>query len=235
MDKFIDIFLEQRMDSADGDELRCALEAIVKEEKVNLELFRIQINYCRNQISIINSKIDSGNPTHYLMTNRRAFEEQEFILNIAAQAQQCSYETKGLQKALYFEKNESSKERLVVEASVMMYEWCNDLQEMTGKKFQDIASKLLSAADLAKTRIARKRLQDFFKREKKVLSSVRHNTGAHRDHDYMKQREVLDGIGWSETIKRLHDFEEVTLELGKSISPLIKAGLKRIDKAFNGK
>jgi len=116
-----------------------------------------------------------------------------------------------------------------------MYEWCNDLQEMTGKKFQDIASKLLSAADLAKTRIARKRLQNFFKREKMVLSSVRHNTGAHRDHDYMKQREVLDGIGWSETIKRLHDFEEVTLELGKSISPLIKAGLKRIDKAFNGK
>lgn len=136
---------------------------------------------------------------------------------------------------MYFEKNESSKERLVVEASVMMYEWCNDLQEMTGKKFQDIASKLLSAADLAKTRIARKRLQNFFKREKMVLSSVRHNTGAHRDHDYMKQREVLDGIGWSETIKRLHDFEEVTLELGKSISPLIKAGLKRIDKAFNGK
>lgn len=51
----------------------------------------------------------------------------------------------------------------------------------------------------------------------------------------MNQREVLDGIGWSETIKRLHDFEEVTLELGKSMSPLIKAGLKQIDNAFNGR
>lgn len=229
------MFLEQRMDSVDGDELRCALEAIVKEEKVNLELFRLQINHCRNQISIINSKIASGNPTHYLMTNKRAFEEQVFILNVAAQAQQCSYETKGLQKVLYFEKNKSSKERLVVEASVMMYEWCNDLQEMTGKKYQDIAAKLLSPADLAKTRIARKRLHDFFKREKTVLSSVRHNTGAHRDHDFMNQREVLDGIGWSETIKRLHDFEDVTLELGKTMSPLINAGLKQIDKAFNSK
>lgn len=235
MDNFIDMFLEQRMDSADGDELRYALETIVKEEKVNLELFRFQINQCRKQISIINSKIASGNPTHYLMTNKRAFEEHEFILNVAAQAQQCSYETKALQKVLYFEKNESSKERLVVEASVMMYEWCNDLQEMTGKKFQDIASKLLSPADLSKIRIARKRLQDFYKREKIVLSSVRHNTGAHRDHDFIKQRDVLDGIGWSETIKRLHDFEDVTLELGKSISSLIKAGLKQIDKVFNCK
>ena len=235
MGKFIDLFLERRMNSSEGDELRGALEAIVKEEKANLELFRFQINHCRNQISIISSKIALGNPTHYLMTNKRAFEEQEFILNLAALAQQCSYETKGLQKVLYFENNESSKERLVVEASVIMYEWCNDLQEMTGKKYQDIAAKLLSPADLAKTRIARKMLQDFYKREKTVLSSVRHNIGAHRDHDFMNQREVLDRIGWSETIKRLHDFEEVTLELGKSMSPLIKAGLKQIDNAFNGR
>ena len=73
------------------------------------------------------------------MTQKRAFEEQEFVLNVTAQIQQCSYETKGIQKLLYFEKNESSKERIAVEASVMMYEWCEDLNELTGKKYQDIA------------------------------------------------------------------------------------------------
>ncbi len=166
------------------------------------------------------------------MTQKRAFEEQEFVLNVAAQIQQCSYETKGIQKLLYFEKNESSKERIAVEASVMMYEWCEDLNELTGKKYQDIAQRLLSQAALAKTRIARKKLADFFKQEKPVLSEIRHNAGADREHDFMKQMEVLEGVGWSGTIDRLHRFEEVTLELGKTMKPLMEAGLKKIGEAF---
>ena len=124
------------------------------------------------------------------------------------------------------------KERIAVEASVMMYEWCEDLNELTGKKYQDIAQRLLSQAALAKTRIARKKLADFFKQEKPVLSEIRHNAGAHREHDFMKQMEVLEGVGWSGTIDRLHRFEEVTLELGKTMKPLMEAGLKKIGEAF---
>ena len=44
----------------------------------------------------------------------------------------------------------------------------------------------------------------------------------------MKQMEVLEGVGWSDTIERLHRFEEVTLELGKTMKPLMEAGLKKI-------
>ena len=123
-------------------------------------------------------------------------------------------------------------ERIAVEASVMMYEWCEDLNELTGKKYQDIAQRLLSQAALAKTRIARKKLADFFKQEKPVLSEIRHNAGAHREHDFMKQMEVLEGVGWSGTIDRLHRFEEVTLELGKTMKPLMEAGLKKIGEAI---
>jgi hypothetical protein len=107
-----------------------------------------------------------------------------------------------------------------------------DLNELTGKKYQDIAQRLLSQAALAKTRIARKKLVDFFKQEKPVLSEIRHNAGAHREHDFMKQMEVLEGVGWSGTIDRLHRFEEVTLELGKTMKPLMEAGLKKIGEAF---
>lgn len=107
-----------------------------------------------------------------------------------------------------------------------------DLNELTGKKYQDIAQRLLSQAALAKTKIARKKLADFFKQEKPVLSEIRHNAGAHREHDFMKQMEVLEGVGWSGTIDRLHRFEEVTLELGKTMKPLMEAGLKKIGEAF---
>ena len=164
MKNYLDIFLEHLMDSADGEEMKDALEAICEEEKKCLELFKIQIGHCQHQIALINEKIESGWHTHDLMAKKRAFEEQEFVLNVAAQIQRCSYETKGIQKLLYFEKNESSRERIAVEASEMMYEWCEDLNELTGKKYQDIAKRLLSEAALAKTRIARKRLADFFAR-----------------------------------------------------------------------
>ena len=106
----------------------------------------------------------------------------------------------------------------------LVFENKEDLNELTGKKYQDIAQRLLSQAALAKTRIARKKLADFFKQEKPVLSEIRHNTGAHREHDFMKQMEVLEGVGWSGTIDRLHRFEEVTLELGKTMKPLMEAG-----------
>ena len=235
MEKYLDCFLEQRMDSADGVELKKALETTIEEEKKCLEQFELQIRICEIKLAEINSKIAEIGQTHTLMQMKRAFEEQKYIVNTAAQCQQCSFETKGLQKLLYFEKNESGRERIAVDAYVMMYEWCNDLYELTGKKFQDIASKLLTPAELARTRIARKKLHDFYKEAKPELVNVRNNAGAHREHDFMKQREVLEGIGWSETIQQLHDFEVVTLELGKSMDALMKAGLMRLDKVFNGK
>lgn len=233
MGKFLDIFLEQRMDSSDGEDLKAALEITIAEEKKCLEQFEFQIRICRDKLAEINDRISSVGPTHKLMAMKCAFGEQEFIINTAAQSLQCSYETKGIQKLLYFEKNESSKERLAVDAYEMMYEWCDDLLQLTAKKFQDVASKLLSSAELANTRMARKTLKNFYDREKQVLSEARHNAGAHREHDFLKQREVIENLNWSETIEKLHEFEVVTLDLAKSIDPLMKAGLCRLDSIFN--
>lgn len=232
MRSYLDVFLENRMFSSDGKELKNALEQTIGEEKQCLDLFKTQIGFCREQINAINKNISSSGLTQDFEIKKRAFEEHETILNVAAQNQQCSYEIKGIQKLLYFEKNENSRERIEVDASVMMYEWCDDLNELTGKKFQEIAQRLLSQIDLSNTRSARKKLKDFYDREKPILSKVRHNSGAHRDHDFMNQREILDNISWSDTIERLNKFEEVTLWLGKSITPLIEAGLKQIAKAF---
>ena len=222
------------MDSSDGEELKEALEATIAEEKLCLEQFDLQIRICRDKLAEINARISSAGPTHKLMAMKRGFEEQEFVINVAAQSQQCSYETIGIQKMLYFEKNESSKERLAVNAYEMMYEWCDDLLQLTAKKFQDIASKLLSSAELANTRIARKKLKDFYDREKAVLSNARHNAGAHREHDFLKERKVIESLNWSDTIEKIHEFEVVTIDLAKSIDPLMKAGLRQLDRIFNG-
>lgn len=128
------------MDSSDGKEIKTALESTIIEEKKCLEQFELQIKICREKLNGINARISSVGPTHALMTMRRAFEDQEFIINVAAQAQQCSYETKGIQKILYFEKNESARERIAVDAYEMMYEWCEDLLQLTAKNIRTLRS-----------------------------------------------------------------------------------------------
>ena len=97
MKNYLDYFLEQRVNSADGEEIKGALEAISIEEKKCLELFKIQISHCQQQLALIGERITAGWHTHELMVKKRAFEEQEYVLNVAAQIQQCSYETKGKQ------------------------------------------------------------------------------------------------------------------------------------------
>lgn len=85
---------------------------------------------------------------------------------------------------------------------------------------------------MEKFKAVRKQLCRFYEEEKPILSKVRNNVGAHRDYDFMKQMEILEGLGWSDTIDRLHRFEKVTLEFGQSLKPLMDAGLKQIGRAF---
>lgn len=232
MDDYTSFFLGQRMDSVDGEELKKALERTISEEKLCLEQFKIQISHCKNQISAINKALSSGRGSQDLVIKKKAFEEEKTILNVAAQCQLCSFETKEKQYQLYFEKDEHQRARLAAEAAVLMYERCDDFQQLTGKKFQELAEKLLSQQEFGAFREARKGLGDFYNKEKPVLANVRHNVGAHRDNDFMNQIEILENIKWSDTIERLHRFEVVTLELGKALKPLMDAGLKQISRAF---
>lgn len=229
---FLDLFFEYHMKSSEGEELKTALENTIAEERQCIELFKFQINLCKKQIDNINKVVNVGGGSSDILNKRSAFEDELLILNVAALAQRCNIETKGIQKLLYFEENEVSKERISVDANLTMYEWCDDFNDLTGKKFQKLAQRLIKDEDLVRIRQAKKKLGDFFEREKPVLAAVRHNVGAHRDHDFMIQQDVLEGIGWSETIDRLHRFEEATLDLGKSLKPFMDAGLAQIARAF---
>ena len=67
MKKCLDYYLEQRMNSTDGDMIKETLEAISLEEKKCLELFKIQIRHCQQQLALIGERIAAGWHTHELM------------------------------------------------------------------------------------------------------------------------------------------------------------------------
>ena len=52
-----------------------------------------------------------------------------------------------------------------------MYEWCDDFNDLTGKKFQKLAQRLMKDEDLVRIRQAKKKLGEFFEREKLVLAA----------------------------------------------------------------
>ena len=53
MKNYLDYFLERRMNSADGEKIKETLEAISIEEKNCLELFKVQIRHCQQQLALI--------------------------------------------------------------------------------------------------------------------------------------------------------------------------------------
>lgn len=53
----MDLFLNYQMKSSDGDELKSALESTIIEERQCIELFKLQIKHCKEQIININKVI----------------------------------------------------------------------------------------------------------------------------------------------------------------------------------
>lgn len=231
---FFESYLKALMDSPEGDQLRKSLENTIAEGERCLDEFKKMLSHCHGQLSLIDKNISEHGPSKTIMAKKRAFEEEQIILNVAALAQQCSFETKGFQLLLYFEKNENSQARIIVNVSVMMYEWCEKLLGVSGKQLQDITKRLLTQNHVVQINMARKRVSDFYKNEKSMLYEIRNNVGAHRDQDFMKQMDVIDALSWSDTLERFHEFEKATLAFGKALTPLMDAGLKQIGTAFRG-
>lgn len=229
---FQEVYLRELMDSSAGNELREALEATSADERRGLEEFKKMISHCQNQLAIIQSSISAKGPTKEIMCRKRAFEEEQTILNIAALTHQCNYETKAYQLLLYFEKNENIRAQIMGNVSVMMYEWCEKLLGISGKPLQNIAKRLLEQAGVIRINVARKKISDFFKRERQTLHDIRIIVGAHKDGDFMKQREVIDEMSWSDILTQFHDFEDATVEFGRALKPLMDAGLKQVSASF---
>ena len=69
-------------------------------------------------------------------------------------------------------------------------------------------------------------------RERQTLHDIRIIVGAHKDGDFMKQREVIDEMSWSDILTQFHDFEDATVEFGRALNPLMDAGLKQVSASF---
>lgn len=89
-----EFFLGKQMESVKGEELKKALETTITEEKKNLEQFKSLLSHCKTQIDAINRIQSSGSAPHDLLKKKKAFEGEQIIVNVAAQCQLCSFETK---------------------------------------------------------------------------------------------------------------------------------------------
>ncbi len=85
----IEFYLEKKIDSVDGLELKAALKKSITEEKLCLDLFKSEIRHCKNQITMINNVLATGRGDHDMIIKKNAFEDEQIILNVAALCQLC--------------------------------------------------------------------------------------------------------------------------------------------------
>ncbi len=107
--------------------------------------------------------------------------------------------------------------------ATIIYEDCEDLQQLLGIKF---ITACVEAECYPKIETAHKsackKLSAFSKKHGPLLKKIRHNAGAHKEHDALAFLTAVVEAGPTEFVNLACDFSAILVELGKMCSLAIK-------------
>lgn len=232
---FLDLLLEDKMQSDEGKELRAVLRAKIQEGQMCLDQLTIGLKHSKSQIQKIDECLKRNVTTaqrQSLLIKKAAFETVRKIWNFATQIQLISIECKTIQEKLYFAETDWDKSLQSRYACNYMYEYGNNLNKMMGKDFLEMVRSLVGNDGVEEIKRLKKPISKFFEEHREKYYSVRNETTAHRDQNSLNQIETITSAEWSEMIQELHEFEVITLPLGGFANRLIKAGNELVEQAF---
>lgn len=232
---FLDLLIENKMQSDEGNELRAVLQAKIQEGQMCLDQLTIGLKHSKSQLQIIENHLKrnvTASQRQSLLAKKAAFLTVQKIWNFATQIQLLSIECKALQEKLYFAETDWDKSLQSRSACNYMYEYGNNLNKMIGKEFLEMVSSLLGDEGVEEIKRLKKPISKFFEEHREKYYSVRNETTAHRDQNSLNQIDIITSSEWSERIQELHEFEVITLPLGGFAENLIKAGERLLAQAF---
>ena len=232
---FLDLQLEDKMQSDEGKELRAVLKSKIQEGQMCLDQLTIGLKHSESQLQIIDDHLKRNVMAvqrQSLLIKKAAFVTVRKIWNFATQIQLKSIECKAIQEKLYFAETDWDKSQQSRYACNYLYEYGNNLNKMIGKDFLEMVSSLFGDEGVEEIKRLKKPISKFFDEHREKYYSVRNETTAHRDQNSLNQIEAITSSGWSERIKELHEFEVITLPLGGFADHLIKAGERLLSQAF---
>lgn len=231
----LDLLLENKLQSDEGEELRAILKLKIQEGQMCLDQLMIGLKHSESQIQIIEDHLNrnvTAAQRQSLLIKKVAFVTVQKIWNFATQIQLISIECKAIQEKLYFAETDWDKSQQSRFACNYMYEYGNNLNKMMGKDFLEIVRSLVGNDGVEEIKRLKKPISKFFEEHREKYYSVRNETTAHRDQNSLNQIETITSSEWSERIKELHEFEVITLPLGGFADHLIKVGNELVEQAF---
>ena len=116
--------------------------------------------------------------------------------------------------------------------AALIYEACADLQQLLGKRFMDACSVAGIYQEIeVGHKAAKKKLGDFAKQHESMLKKIRHNAGAHRDHDAIEFLTVVADTDPAQMVAVACDFSTILLELAK----VCNAAIAKANQAYRAK
>lgn len=111
---------------------------------------------------------------------------------------------------------------------VLIYETSEDIEQLIGKRFFEICDKYEISIDLIENlKTAKKKLTKFKNDHSVSLKAVRTIIGAHRDHNFLLQSEIIRSFSLTAFVPIFTEFDVITNELSV---PLEKINNEAVEK-----
>ena len=235
----LDNNLSALMQGADGEKFKKTLDNKIVELEAQLEQFKIQLNFCDEQFSLINIRIQNvNNPIKigYYREMTQIFSDHKLITNIGCYLTTLSTDIKSIQKGLYFETTEWSRRNSAKHMCTTLYEACRDIPELFGKKFRELTTSRIDISTIQEEyNEIRSRLKKYEKENMSYFHSVRNNTSAHRSQDTLEQLSITEKIDWSSFLSKVLAFESIINDLGAFMQKVTDFNFDNLRKSPKGR
>ncbi|TGL25382.1 hypothetical protein EHQ42_01885 [Leptospira levettii] len=156
------------------------------------------------------------------------WDDMTYLWNLTGFILMVSLDLKIYIESILFAEGYGKRELHFKNLCVLIYETSEDIEQLIGKKFFEICEKYKISNDLLENlKASKKRLSNFKKDHSNSLKSVRTIIGAHRDHDFLLQSEILKSFSLTAFVPIFTEFDAITNELS---FPLGKINTEAIDK-----
>lgn len=227
------------MQGEEGEKTKKLLDDKIIELEAQLEQFKIQLNFCDEQFSIINIRIQNeNNPTkvRYYREMIQIFSDHKLITNIGCYLTTLSADIKSTQKGLYFETTTWSRCNSVKHMCTTLYEACRDIPELFGKKFRELTTSRINISEIQEEyNEIRSRLKKYEKENVEYFRSVRNNISSHRSQDALEQISIIENIDWSSFLSKVLAFESIINDLGAFMQKVTDLNFDNLRKSPKGR
>ena len=204
---YITPYLAQIMKSWDKYELDDYLKIFFKDELLkNCDNLKSRF---QNSYKELEKRLDIVEKT-VRHASFNDWDNIKYLFNVAGFILTASLDLKIYGESLVFLNGYGKKELQIRNLCVLIYETSEDLEQILGKEFYEKCLECGISRDIIdELNNTKKKLSEFKNEHQKSLKTIRTIIGAHRDHDFVLQMDVIKNLSYSSFLSVVTKFDDI--------------------------